>query len=106
MRIPNRSGERALRAPRGDHLSREVVLHDFVVISPDGRKIPVGGDQDMLRLAHASKLIEVFSIFIEDLDAAVPAIGNVNAAVSIDVHRMHGVELAISFTWRAPLQDE
>src|SRR5262249_51977868 len=106
MRIPNRSRERALRAPRRDHLSAEVELHDLVVIAADGRKIPIGGDHDVLRLAHTSKLIEIFSVLVEDLDAPVPSIGNVNTAISIDVDRMHGIELTISLAGSAPLENE
>src|SRR5262245_44251752 len=106
MRIPNRSRECALRAPRCDHLSTEVELHDLVVIAADGRKIPIGGDHDVLRLAHTSKLIQIFSVLVEDLDAPVPAIGHINTAISINIDRMHGIELTISFTRRAPLEDE
>src|SRR5947209_3581923 len=60
----------------------------------------------MLRLAETSKLVEILAILVKDLDAPVPAIRHINTAVPIDVNGVHCIELAISFTWRPPLQEE
>ena len=74
MRIPNPTWERALRAPRGKHLSTEIELDDLVVVAADDCEISIGRNHDMLRLAETSKLVEILAILIEDLDAPIPPI--------------------------------
>ena len=74
MGIPDPARERALRTPRRDHLSTEVVLDDLVIVAADGREIPIRSDHDMLRLAETSELLEILAVLIENLNAVIVSI--------------------------------
>src|SRR5438552_18019639 len=76
------------------------------MLAVDAREIPIRSDHDMLRLAETSELLEILAVLIENLDTAIPPVRNVNTAIPIDVHRVDGVELAITLARRSPLHEE
>src|SRR5439155_18768840 len=60
----------------------------------------------MLRLAETSELLDIPAVLIENLHTAIPQVRNVNTAIPIDVHRVDGVELAITLARRSPLHEK
>ena len=66
----------------------QVVLQELVQRSREHPQESVVADPDVVRLLDVRELVEELAVLVEDLDAVVRAIGDVDAAVLVDGDRV------------------
>src|SRR4249920_879773 len=106
MNGPEQSWCRAVRAPRVQQMSLQVVLQELVEWSRENPEKSVVADADVVRLLNVGELVEILPVFVKHLDAIVRAIGDVDAAIFIDRDRVRRLELTVTGAARAPHQEK
>src|SRR6266566_7595715 len=84
----------------------EIVFQKFVERTGERPQITIVADANVVGLRDVGKLVEVFAVLIEHLNAVVGPIRDVYPAVSIDGNRMRCIELAIAGARGSPGQQE
>ena len=79
-------------------------VFDVVAVRDDPHLV-VGRDEDVLRRAEVVPFAQVLAVGIEDLDAVVLAVADVDDARGIDRDRVNGIELAPTRAGLAPRGD-
>mgnify|MGYP003694338001 CR=1 FL=1 len=70
--------------------------------SDDPHALLVGGDDDVVRESQVGPGIEMLAVRVEHLDAAVAAIGDVNASALGRLDAVQAAELSGTVALRAP----
>src|SRR6266566_5351958 len=94
VHAPECAGERAISSPGVEALAVQVIFEEFVGDAVGHPEVLVGGNHDVIGLADVVPLAEIFAVLVKDLDAAVGAVSDVDAALRININRMRQVELA------------
>src|SRR5271165_240838 len=97
VRSPQSAGLGRHGAPGIEQLPVQVVLVKFeVAVSVRHPQVLVGGHEDMIRRGGSVAqvpLVEEFSILIEDLNAPVAAVVDVQPALVVNGDAVHGIEI-------------
>ena len=106
MHAPECARERPVSSPRIQQFPVQIVFQKLVADAVGNPQILVGRHLDVIRLPDVRPHVEKLPIFVEHLDAAVCSIGNIDAPVLVDRHRVHRVELAGAGARCSPRQEE
>src|SRR5437899_12795120 len=89
-------------SPGIEQFSIQIVFEEFVDRSRKGPQIIVGAHADCIGLMNVRPDVEELAVLVEDLNAVVGAIGDVDAPVAIGSDGVGSVELSWSGSGRAP----
>src|SRR5580700_9315277 len=95
-----------MRAPGIQQMSLQIVFQELVQRAGECPEVTIVADANMVGLRDIWKLVEVFAVLIEHLNAVVRPIRDVDAAVPIDGNRVWRVELAIPRAGSSPGQQK
>src|SRR5678815_314208 len=93
MRLPELSRLHPVRAPEVETLAVLVELHQTRVRPVDDPHVAVTRQHDVVSLAEIRPYVERLARLIEDLHAAIRAIGDVDASVLINGDAVHAAQL-------------
>ena len=88
MHRPKEAWGRTVRSPGIEQLSVQVVLEQLVERPGERPQKVVGAHADRVRLPDVWPHVEKLSVLVEDLNAVVRSIGDVDAAVAIGRDRV------------------
>src|SRR4029077_16269732 len=96
----------AVCAPGIQEMALQIVFQEFIERTRKGPEVTIVANANVIGLRDIGKLVDVFAVFIEDLNPVVGPIGDVHAAVPIDGDRMRRIELAVSRAGSSPSQQK
>src|SRR3989442_714344 len=106
VHAPECARERSVSSPRIQQFPVQIVFQKLVADAVGNPQILVGRHLDVIRLPDVRPHVEELPIFVEHLDAAVCSIGDIDAPVLVDRHRVYRVELAGAGAGCSPRQEE
>src|SRR5260370_17010966 len=99
---PKGAGERSVGAPGVQQLSVQVVLQKLVGHAINDPQMMIGRHHNVERRTDMIPFAEILPVLVENLDAAVRPIRDVDPAVRVDVDRVRQAELAGSPSLLSP----
>src|SRR5436309_170795 len=99
---PEQAGCGPMCSPGIEQFSIQIVFEEFVDRSRKGPQIIVGAHADRVGLMNVRPDVEELAVLVEDLNAVVGAIGDVDAPVAIGSDGVGSVELSWSGSGRSP----
>src|SRR5262245_5876835 len=89
-------------SPGIEQFSIQIVFEEFVDGSGEGPQIIVGAYANRVSLMNVRPDVEKLAVLVEDLNAVVGAIGDVDAPIAIGCDGVRSVELPGSGSGRSP----
>src|SRR5262249_24582994 len=104
MGPPKSSGKRSKCSPGIKQFAVEVELQNFMYRAIAHPQMLVLVEVEEIRVRNISPLVQKLAVFVEDLDARIFAVANIQAAFGVDNNAVNRVELAWAGTRLPPFE--
>ena len=104
VRTPHAARHRSERTPVGLQLAIQIVFQDLVRPAVGNPEMLIGRDMDVVGIGNIVPLVQVVAVLVENLDARVGTVGDIDAILGINRNTMDRIELARSRARFAPLE--